>query len=263
MKNTAILRKTGVSIFVLGLLVLSQQTDAFARSTRPGTKTDLHQAHYYQPGKSYAHYYRPNLPKSHLEIRVSGLAYYYYGGHFFQHTPSGYVIVRPPEGVVIETLPVGYKPIPYDGTTYYYFDRTYYVKEPAGYVVITPPAPVVTENKSAVEAPVKTIVVNVPNPNGSYMPVTLQEYSDGFIGPNGEHYRGQPSVEQLKAMYAVKSVATEEPEGVEDLTFDIPNANGSTTRVTLIKSRDGYVGPEGEFYPTKPTPEQLEQMYSK
>jgi len=45
------------------------------------------------------------------------------------------------------------------------------------------------------------ITINVPNSNGSYTPVTLVKYGNGYIGPQGEYYPGNPTVEQLKALY--------------------------------------------------------------
>lgn len=66
--------------------------------------------------------------------------------------------------------------------------------------MVTPPALVVAENKLVTEAPINTIVVKVPNGNGSYMsPITLQQYSDGFVEPNGEYYDSQPSIDKLNA----------------------------------------------------------------
>jgi len=49
----------------------------------------------------------------------------------------------------------------------------------------------------------------------------------------------------------------------ETATINIPNANGSYTPVTLVKQKDGYVGPQGEYYPGHPTVEQLRVLYGK
>ncbi len=67
------------------------------------------------------------------------------------------------------------------------------------------PAPQAVQPVSGVPAPVvvpKTVVINVPNKNGSYMPVTLQTMPDGtYVGPRGEVYTTKPTVDQLKEMY--------------------------------------------------------------
>ena len=46
-----------------------------------------------------------------------------------------------------------------------------------------------------------SVVINIPNSNGSYTPVTLWKSFDGYVGPQGEYYTGRPTVEQLKVLY--------------------------------------------------------------
>jgi len=48
----------------------------------------------------------------------------------------------------------------------------------------------------------------------------------------------------------------------ERVTINVPNSNGSYTPVTLIKRNNGYIGPQGEYYTTHPTIEQLKALYS-
>lgn len=207
------------------------------------------------------HYY-PALPLGYRTLRIADRLYYYASGTYYQYTPSGYVMVSAPAGAVIRELPPWYRQIPYGKTTYYFYNNTYYVQEPAGYTVVTPPPQVVTANPPAVEAPEKTIVVTVPNPNGSYIPVTLEKYSNGYKGPNGEFYPDYPTIDQLKAMYSKTSAVAERPFP-EELVFEVPNQNGSVTKITLTRTKDGYTGPVGEYYKEKPTLEQLKIMYAK
>jgi hypothetical protein len=47
----------------------------------------------------------------------------------------------------------------------------------------------------------------------------------------------------------------------DTVTVYIPNANGRFTPVNLIKSKNGYSGPQGEFYPNHPTVAQLRALY--
>lgn len=47
----------------------------------------------------------------------------------------------------------------------------------------------------------------------------------------------------------------------ETVSINIPNSNGSFTVVTLVKQKDGYIGPQGEYYPGRPTVEQLKVLY--
>ena len=45
------------------------------------------------------------------------------------------------------------------------------------------------------------------------------------------------------------------------VTINIPNSNGSYTSVVLVRQDGGYIGPQGEFYPGRPTVEQLRALY--
>lgn len=47
----------------------------------------------------------------------------------------------------------------------------------------------------------ETVIINVPNSNGSYTPVKLTKHGQGYTGPQGEYYESYPSVEQLKVLY--------------------------------------------------------------
>jgi hypothetical protein len=244
---------------LLGVLGLAQAKDSFAQP--PRSRPDHHAGPSFHNSPPRPYYHR-DLPRGCMPLRVADMLFYYLEGTYYRETPSGYVIVSAPRGAMIPLLPERNKVIVYDNTDYYYYNSAYYVKQPSGYAVVTPPPSVVSSNAPAVEAPEKTIVVTVPNPNGSYMPVTLQKYSDGYVGPNGEFYPDYPTIDQLKTMYSKASAVAERPEPAE-LTFDIPNKNGSVTKVKVTRTKDGYVGPEGEYYKEKPTIEQLSLMYAK
>ena len=47
------------------------------------------------------------------------------------------------------------------------------------------------------------------------------------------------------------------------VTINIPNSRGGYTAITLSKSGNGYVGPQGEYYSEHPTVEQLKTLYGK
>ena len=251
--------RIGLFALILTVLCFVQAQSAFADFH--GSRSEHFSGRSFHSPYPRPYYYR-DLPPGYVALRIANMLYYYLEGTYYQYTPSGYVIVAGPRGAVINALPERHKVIVYDNTDYYYYNSTYYVKQPTGYAVVTPPPSVVASNAPAVEAPEKTVVVTVPNPNGSYIPVTLQKYSDGYVGPNGEFYPDYPTIDQLKAMYAKASAVAERPEPSE-LTFDIPNKNGSITKVKVTRTKDGYVGPEGEYYTQKPTPDQLKIMYAK
>ena len=55
-----------------------------------------------------------------------------------------------------------------------------------------------------VPAATDTVVINVPNSNGSYSPVTLRRVGGVYIGPRGEQYLNLPTVEQLQGVYGLE-----------------------------------------------------------
>ena len=85
----------------------------------------------------------------------------------------------------------------------YFADQTYCQFD--GTTLKTKGEPASAVQPAAAPVPVvvpQDIVVNVPNKNGSYTPVTLRAASDGtYTGPRGEVYLTKPTVEQLKEMY--------------------------------------------------------------
>jgi len=62
-----------------------------------------------------------------------------------------------------------------------------------------------------------------------------------------------------------KTVVQVVPAPVSNKTFvvNIPNSNGSYTVVTLRKSGNGYIGPQGEYYHEHPTVDRLKVLYGK
>lgn len=59
------------------------------------------------------------------------------------------------------------------------------------------------QQKAAAEQ-ASTHVVNVPNANGSFTPVTLHLGPNGWVGPKGEVYPTLPTPDQLKGLYGVR-----------------------------------------------------------
>jgi hypothetical protein len=51
------------------------------------------------------------------------------------------------------------------------------------------------------------------------------------------------------------------PTSQDTTTVNIPNSKGGFTQVTLVKLKNGYVGPQGEFYASHPTVDELKALY--
>jgi hypothetical protein len=57
---------------------------------------------------------------------------------------------------------------------------------------------------AAVREEAVTSYVNLPNPNGSVIPVRIKRQGNVYVGPGGEQYTSYPTVEQLQPLYGVK-----------------------------------------------------------
>jgi hypothetical protein len=158
--------------------------------------------------------------------------YYFHSDRFYRPHSFWFdrAVFAPPIGAFVEILPYGYTSFVIGGSPYCYYAGVYFRPCPDGYIVVSKPAivkkPVVTEssensqsapegktNTSASKASAApqaqskeslsgdTVVVNIPNKNGGFTPVTLIKQNDGYIGPQNEFYAGHPTVKQLQALY--------------------------------------------------------------
>ena len=115
-----------------------------------------------------------------------------------------------------------------NGSPYYCSDNVYYQQCPSGYVVVAPPAVV------------QPVVVEQPPP-----------VAQTVVVPSPVVSQSQPAV------VPATPAAGEFP-------VNIINSDGKTYTSVLIRQKgNGYVGPQGEFYPTFPKVEQLKAMYGK
>jgi len=198
MKRINLLRRF-LAVLCFSLLLFTQSTNAFARPGMAGPDGPRGGGPEYSRGG----------PE---EIFVGHERYRYHDGRFYRPVFFGLfeiLVNLPPIGTIVTVLPVGYRTIIIGGVTYYFYDNVYYTACPSGYIIV--PAPIVNPNVAvvspslAVSQPQKisgeTVIVNVPNSNGSYTPVTLVKQKDGYVGPQGEFYPGHPTVEQLKVLY--------------------------------------------------------------
>lgn len=147
--------------------------------------------------------------------RGHGDRYYWHEGRWHRQRWFGpdVIITSLTIGALVEGLPFGYRTTIVSGVPYYYYDKVYYRPCPGGYVVV--PAPVVspvvvapsvtytpaatTQTQSATSG--QTVTINIPSSKGGYMSVTLVKQGNGYIGPQGEYYEGNPTVDQLRVLY--------------------------------------------------------------
>jgi hypothetical protein len=84
---------------------------------------------------------RPSLPADYRPYFRGNDRYYFNGGIWYAPRGPGFVVVRPPPGLVINVLPPYYSTVWFGGNPYYYADNVYYTWQPDqnGYVVVDPP----------------------------------------------------------------------------------------------------------------------------
>lgn len=133
------------------------------------------------------------------------------------------------------------------GQRYHYHDGRFYKQGFLSFSFIAPPIGAIVK---AIPSNSRVIIVK----------------GDKYYYCNDIYYRschnGYIVVPSLKvnAYYAVKQPDVVSSEAV---VINIPNSNGSYTAINLVKQQDGYIGPQGEYYPEHPTVEQLIALYGK
>ncbi len=209
----------------------------------------------------HEHYYwrEAELPSVATIVYVGEVPYYYCDGAFYRRGPRGYVIVPAPIGAVVTALPTGCQTVVIDGVVYQVYDGVYYRSVPGGYVAV-PSYQVQTVQ------PVGTVSKFCPTCGRTYSGSEKYCQFDG----TALKIKGMPaqSIPQSQAQVAqpVATAPTNLLPSAAPQTFvvNVPNKNGSYTPVTLQAASDGtYIGPQGEVYPTKPTEEQLKELYGK
>ncbi|MFH7001219.1 DUF6515 family protein [Flavobacterium bizetiae] len=84
--------------------------------------------------------YTKTIPKSTLTI-YNGVNYHYANGIYYRRYNAGYTVVRPPIGIHVNVLPIGFTSLTLGGNLYYYSNDVYYIQlEPNIYKVVEKPA---------------------------------------------------------------------------------------------------------------------------
>ena len=182
--------------------------------------------------------YSNAFARGHRHYRHHRGYYYFHHHHFYRPVSFWFdrIVAAPPIGTYVSILPNGYTAFSVGGIPYFHFRGVYFRPYTDGYVVVSAPAPAVvssssptdrsqlntkkedTENastdttsaasidnsmlsKEKQESSADTVVINIPNEDGSYTPVTLVKHGEGYLGPQKEYYTGHPTVAQLRVLY--------------------------------------------------------------
>ena len=196
--------KVRVSIIALALVLSLPAGMSFAN--RRDRHEDRHYYHYHDHPRYGLQV--PFIPDDCYAVRADRSRYYYYDGLYYSRRSVDYVLVAPPIGAIVRSVPPDYQAVVINGVTYYTDNGTYYIYTRNGYQVVLRPAPsvpvVAVQPAPAVTAqpvPDDPFTVNVPNDKGGYTPVVIKRSGNGFTGPQGEFYPEFPKVAQLKSMY--------------------------------------------------------------
>lgn len=165
------------------------------------------------------------LPHGYRSIGFGEHKYFYYDGVYYQGAPGDYYIVQAPLGVVVSTLPFGCHKVWISGRYYFENSGTYYLPVRGGYEVVQTPW-----------------VVQPPMVARQY-PMVVDQHPMVVAPTTGTHV-----------------VAN---DAKEELTINIPNAQGGYTPVILRRSGNGFIGPQGEYYSEFPRVAQLKVVYGK
>jgi hypothetical protein len=151
---------------------------------------------------------------------------------------------RPHYGRSVVFLPHRSVTIVIGGGKYYYGEGHYYRRRTHDYEIVAPP--------------VGAVIYSLPSKCRPMVVAGVPYYVD-----DGVYYRKVPrGYEVVEPPYEeVQYIASNKPQ--DSFNVNIPNANGGFTTVTVKRSGQGFVGPQGEYYSEFPKVEELRVMYAR
>jgi uncharacterized protein YgiM (DUF1202 family) len=78
------------------------------------------------------------LPSRHTVISYGKDKYHYHDGRYYRPYGAGFILVRPPLGLVVFEIPVNSRTVVSAGLTYHEFGGVHYLRKGAGYEVVRP-----------------------------------------------------------------------------------------------------------------------------
>lgn len=180
-------------------------------------------------------------------VSLGGPGYRHDDHHFYrwhEHPQYGLHLHFLPEGCF--TIHVGFH-------RYYYYDGLYYNYVGGDYVLVAPP---IGAYVSVIPPDFQPVMINgrtYYTDNGVYYILTRHHGYKVVVAPM---VYAQPA--PVVVTQPVPTVGT-----TQVFPVNIPNNIGGYTTVLIRRSGNGYVGPQGEFYPQFPTVTQLKVMYGK
>lgn len=138
----------------------------------------------------------PRLPRGYRRVWYNREPFYYYHSVFYRPSPSGFVVVVAPIGIIVDSLPIGYQRLWIDDVWYFAYGGVFYHRVPSGYVVVEAPADVIIEEAipALVEPPepasgivsVEASILNVRSGPGLNYPVIYQIHRGYVLDVHGK-----------------------------------------------------------------------------
>lgn len=148
LKRSPLLRSVIIGILIAELSIINP---VWAGPNPPGS----HEG-YPNPGRIF-----DQIQGNHHTVRSGKDQFIFNEGIFYHRDPKGFRVVRPPRGIVVDYLPIGFETLIIAGITYFLFAGIYYQKTDSGYVVVDTPQAEPAPQVQTPDTSGKTLVVNV------------------------------------------------------------------------------------------------------
>jgi len=176
--------------------------------------------------------------------------------HSVRHHPNYGKRVSLPE-LIAKAIVVG-------GLEYYYDHGYFYKRVSGGYIIVDAP---VGASVEVIPSGYKVVVINGK---------THYYHNDIYFVKRGKKYVvvSDPVYQVVELPQEVQVITNTVPnvpvqryqtvaDTENEFTVNILNTNGSHIPIKIVKSGDGFVGPQGEYYTEFPKVKQLTVMYGK
>jgi len=129
-------------------------------AARPQDERELEPHHkHHDPHHGHKHVYPDRgaifreVPRGTVVVNYAGLSYRFHDGVWFQPQGSAFIVVAPPIGIVVPTLPGFATPVENGGKSYLYANDTYYRARPelGGYEVVNDPVETAADGAIAIQ----------------------------------------------------------------------------------------------------------------
>lgn len=135
-RDMELLRKSNLQV---NLRDKQQEFNDFMENNWSNWKNNWHGYYGSLTSSTYVGSTVDSLPEKHTVMKIMEITYYYADGVYYASFDDIYVVVPPPNGALIETIPPDLSSVTANGTKYYNYGGVFYHKVDNGYQVIAPP----------------------------------------------------------------------------------------------------------------------------